>query len=318
MNVLAARLHEHDSPPVVEEVPLASGGGLVVDMAFAGVNPVDRYQILGRVAGDLPLPRTLGSEGSGTVAEGQERAGERVVLNRSALFDRTEGLWATRVVADPKKVVSVPDGVELEVAASMPVAGATAWRCVHELAATTSDDRVLVLGASGGVGSIIVSLASRLGCEVVGQTGSESKIDFVTERGANRVVVSDAEGLKGELSTFGPTVVFDPLGDGFTAAALELLEPHGRLVIYGTSAAAEGVISLQNLYRKGLRVEGYGGLIEPEEKIRRAVREGLGACARGEFEIAIGSVVRLDDLATALSDLGERRVLGKVVLDLRR
>lgn len=318
MDARAGRLHEHGASPVVEDVRLgeAQEGFVVVDMAFAGVNPVDRYQVIGRVAADLPLPRTLGVEGAGVVAEGGEGAGRRVFVNKSALATPGDGLWATKVFVRSDRTIPVPPGVELEVAAAMGVAGATAWRVVHELAEARAEDRVLVLGASGGVGSVIVSIAARLGCEVMGQTGSEEKSRFIIERGATRVVVAEAENLSDAVGNFRPTVVFDPLGDGFTTAALELLEPHGRHVIFGTSAGGEAKVGLQSLYRKGLRMAGYGGLIEPEERILTAVREALEACGRGEFEIVVGSVVPLDEVEKALADLGGRRVEGKVVLDL--
>ena len=81
-------------------------------------------------------------------------------------------------------LIDVPDGVELRAAAAMGVAGVTAWRVVTELAQVKPDDTALVLGASGGVGSTIVSVAHAAGATVIGQTGHESNAGWITERRA--------------------------------------------------------------------------------------------------------------------------------------
>src|SRR4051794_33465844 len=162
----AARLHTPGKPLVVEEVdvPAPAEGDVVVDMAFGGVNPVDRYMAEGRVAPDAPLPRTLGMEGAGWVAGD----GRPVLVQGAGLATKRDGAWAERIVVPAAALTDVPDGVDLAEAAAMGVAGVTAWRTATELARVTGDDRVLVLGASGGVGSILVSLCRSLGARVWG------------------------------------------------------------------------------------------------------------------------------------------------------
>lgn len=316
MRATAARLVEPGAPLVLAEVELPEPGPdqCIVEMAFGGLNPVDRYEALGRVRQDAPLPRTLGSEGAGLA---RSAAGERrVFLNRAALVRESDGLWSSHVLAQADKLLDVPQGVGLAEAAAVGVVGVTAWRCVSELAEVTEADRVLVLGASGGVGSAIVSLAHGLGAVVVGQTGSPGKESFVSERGADRVVTAGAAELATALGEFTPTVVFDPLGDGFTGVAVELLAPRGRLVLFGTSADATGSLPLQALYRKYLRVLGYSGLIEPEGRLRQAAGRALEALAEKRMEIVVGKRRPLVEVNEALEDLAERRVLGKLVLDL--
>ena len=153
----------------------------------------------------------------------------------------------------------------------MGVAGTTAWRVVHEYAQVGRDDRVLVLGAGGGVGSLLVPLARNTGATVWGQVGDPGKRDFVRARGAAEVVLADAAGLAAAVTELAPTVVLDPLGDGFFAAAIEALEQGGRLVSFGTSAGPEVTFNAQRLYRKGLAVRGYNSLgIAPGPSRRRA------------------------------------------------
>jgi NADPH2:quinone reductase len=219
---------------------------------------------------------------------------------------------------DEDATVPLPEGVAPEQAAAMGVAGVTAFRTVTELGRVGPDDRVLVLGAGGGVGGMVVSLARSLGATVWGQTGDAQKADLVRRLGAaHAVVAGDAAALAGALADFSPTVVFDALGDGFTGAAIDAMAPRGRLVLFGTSAATEGVVPLQALYRKGLSVLGYGGLIADPADLRRGLLAALEALAQGRLEVTVDAVVPLEAVNDAFDRLAARRVAGKLVLDLR-
>ncbi len=99
------------------------------------------------------MPRTLGTEGAGTTD------GCPVMARGLGIGTTRDGLWATAAVVPRAALIDVPGGVDLAAAAAMGVAGVTAWRVVTELAQVKPDDTVLVLGATGGVGSIIVSAA---------------------------------------------------------------------------------------------------------------------------------------------------------------
>lgn len=311
--VRAARLVEHGRPLEVATVPLSAPGAddVVVEMAFAGVNPVDRYVTLGRVAPDGPLPRTAGVEGVGRVD------GRWVVMHGQGLGTARDGLWAEAAVVPRDALVDVPEGVDPVAAASVGVAGVTAWRTVTEVARVTPGDRVLVLGASGGVGSMVVSLVRSLGAEVWGQTGRAEKVPAIEAGGATRaVVVERADGLAGAVAELRPTVVFDPLGGGFSGAAVDALEPRGRLVLFGTSADARGEVPLQVLYRKGLSVLGYGGLSEPQDALHRGMVGALGALRVGRLAVTTGSVLPLEAAQEALDRLAARSATGKLVLSL--
>lgn len=199
----------------------------------------------------------------------------------------------------------------------MGVAGVTAWRTATDQARVTADDRVLVLGASGGVGSMLVSLCSSLGARVWGQTGNPDKAAFVTGQGAERVVTAGDADLVAAVEPLAPTVIFDPLGDGFSAAAIEALTPFGRLVSFGVSAGPMAEVNMQQLYRKGLTVFGYGGLIEPPDRMEAGKIAALAALADGRMRVAIAEVLPLRRVNDAFSALVDRAVSGKIVLDLR-
>lgn len=310
----AARVHAHGKPLMVEEVDTPAPGNdeVVVEMAYAGVNPIDRYIAEGRVAPDVSLPRTIGMEGVGRRAGD----GQPVLVHGGGLATKRDGTWAERVVAPREAVTEIPPGVELVEAAAMGVAGVTAWRTATEQAQVTAEDRVLVLGASGGVGSMLVSLCRSLGARVWGQTGNPDKAAFVIGQGAEAVVTAAAADLVEAVEPLAPTVIFDALGDGFSGGAIEALAPFGRLVSFGVSAGPMAEVNMQQVYRKGLTIYGYGGLIEPAERMAAGKSAALAALADGRIRVAIAEVLPLSRVNDAFTALVDRAVTGKIVLDL--
>ncbi len=308
----AVRLLRHGEPLVVEEVELPAPGSdeVLFEIAYAGVNPVDRYAALGRVAADGPLPRTLGGEASGTVD------GRPAVAVSHGLGATRDGLWAERAVVPAAAVVELPPGVDLRQAAGIGIAGRTAWRTTVDLGQVGEGDTLLVLGASGGVGSMIVSIAHHLAARVIGQTGSPDKVDFVRGCGADEVLVAaDGDALRAAAGRESPTVVLDCLGGSFTPACIELVAPGARIVLYGTSAAPSAELPLQMFYRKGLRMLGFGGLSETPEAARAGLEHAVAALAGGRLDVAIDSVLPLEQVNEAFERIVERRTRGKLLLD---
>jgi NADPH2:quinone reductase len=310
MSVRAARLHAYGEPLKVDavELPEPGEGEVLVELKFAGVNPIDSYIAQGSVAPDAPLPRTLGGEGAGTVG------GRDVLVTGEGLGAVRDGVWAEAAIVPEVSVLPLPEGVEVREAAAMGIAGLTAWEVVHELARVAEEDRVLVLGASGGVGSMIVSLAHAAGAEVWGQTGSEEKADAVRQQGADSAVVASADQLGAALAEFEPTVVFDPLGDGFVRPAIDSLAVRGRLVSFGTAAGPEVGFNMQALYRKSLIVRGYGGMQLSREERRAGLAATLEALRRGDLRVRVDEVLPLEQVNEAFERLAQRKVDGKLLL----
>lgn len=312
--IRAARLTAHGAPLRVEEVALREPGPgeVVVELAAAGVNPVDRYGAQGLVAADGPVPRTLGGEGAGWL-DGAPVA----VASGGGLGSMSDGTWAEAVVVERDKVVALDATVDLYAAAGLGVVGVTAYKTVVEVGQVTSSDRVLVLGAGGGVGLAIVSLALAAGAQVLGQAGSDGKADAVRAFGAD-AVVADADSLASAAGDFQPTVVFDPLGGGFTPAALSVLAPRGRHVIFGTTAGSQSEIALQPLYRSSQRLLGYGGLgLSAAERHAGAVA-AAAALTDGRMRIHVGKVIPLSDVSAVFDALTDRSLAGKLVIDCTR
>jgi NADPH:quinone reductase len=310
MGVRAARLHSHGEPLRVEslELPEPADGEVRVELKFAGVNPVDTYVAGGSVAPDAPLPRTLGGEAAGVLY------GREVLIAGEALGSARDGVWAQAAVVPEPAVIELPEGVELRDAAAMGVAGLTAWKVVHDLAQVGEGDRVLVLGASGGVGSMIVSLAHAAGAEVWGQTGSREKTDAIKQQGADEAIVANADELSDAIGGFEPTVVCDPLGDGFVRPAIDALAVRGRFVSFGVSAGPEVELNMRTLYRKAATLRGYAGMQLGREERREGLTTALEALRSGALRVRIDDVLPLEQVNEAFERLAQRRVEGKLLL----
>ena len=311
--VRAARLIEFGQPVQIDDVELpAPGEGEVrVDLHYGGVNPIDRYNAAGQVNPDAVRPRTLGGEAAGEID------GRLVLVAGEGLGFVRDGVWSQAAVVPREAVVEVPEGVAAEHAAAMGIAGLTALNCVRTLARVTADDRVVVLGASGGVGSMIVSLARSAGATVWGQTGSEAKVAVITAEGADQVLVGGPEDISAALAGFEPTVAFDVLGDGYTGALVEAMAARGRIVSLGVSAGADVTFNMRLLYRKMLSLLGYGGTILTREDRRPGLQDALEAVRAGQMSVRVDSVLPLQDVNDAFQRLVDRSVQGKLLLDLR-
>jgi NADPH2:quinone reductase len=289
------------TPPAADEVR--------VEMAFAALNPFDVYNarsdLSNVVSATLTLPRTLGLEGSGRID------GKPVIVSGHGLSLTRDGTWSAALNVPRPAVAPLPDGISLAVGAVTAHAGATAW-AVGELAEIHDRDRVLVLGAAGGVGSMLVGLASRRGAEVWALTAFQDKAEELRNLGAHHVAVGGPEALSG----ISPTIVLDSLGGLYTVAAVETLAVRGRLILSGTSSQGEASLDLQSVYRKGLTVRGFSPLsLSPEER-GALVRRALRAVADGELWPHVSTELPLDQVNDAIDLLVGRTVIGKIVLSL--
>jgi NADPH2:quinone reductase len=227
------------------------------------------------------------------------------------------GLYCSKAAVAEQWLVPVDPSLDLAQVAAMPVAGITAWHSLHTRAQVQAEDRVLVLGASGGVGALAVELAKAAGATVWGQTGSESKVDGIKANGADEVVVTGAGGLAASVESFQPTVILDSLGGPYTDQAVAAIANKGRLVVYGTSSDEIVTLNLRRLYRKAVTLLGYSGLVGTPEEERGVLDKLLTLMAAGSLRVPVSDVLPLGQAAEAHRQILDREVQGKIVLDCR-
>jgi NADPH:quinone reductase len=306
----AITIATYGSPLALSNVPepVAAEGQEVVEVIYAAVNPLDVWVSQGNFAGVTPQPHTLGVEGLVRRADGSLAAVSGVGV-------AGPGTYAERVAAPIAALVPVPDDVDPQQAAAMGVAGVTAWMCLHPLAQVHAGDTVLVLGASGGVGSIAVQLARLAGATVIGQTTSPDKVDNVTALQCEAMVAADGATLAEALGGRTPSLVIDGLGGSFTGACVDLVGPAGRIVNFGTSAGTAVGFDMRTFYRKGTRLMGYGGLLLTPAQRNEAFAALFAHIKAGELHVPIDAVLPLDQAGEAHRRILAKEVVGKLLLD---
>jgi len=305
----AARLHTFGSALNIDDVdePDPQGDDVVVDVKVAAVNPLDLWVAEGSVAGgSQPLPMALGTEG---VAEYE---GRRVIVNGFGLGVARDGLYRERADVPPAALTDVPDGIDDAQAAAASVVGITAKRA-FEVADLAAGERVVVLGASGGVGTVAVQVGKLLGAQVIAVTSSEEKRADLEQLGADEVVVSSVEGLP-EAIAEPVDLVLNPLAGASIDPITSILRVRGRQVLFGRSLGDRAEFGAGDLYRKGISVIGYGGLADTPEQKDGSRGWILERIAEGKLRIPIAAELSLDDAAEALDRLSRHSVVGKLVL----
>jgi NADPH2:quinone reductase len=291
----------------------------VVDVAFAAVNFPDVLIVAGRYQVNVPTPFVPGSEFSGVVRSVGPGADAVAVGDR--VFGATmTGAYAEQVVVPAGALRLVPDGVGLDAAAAIWVAHATAYHALRSIAEVAPGERVVVLGAAGGVGLAAVELAAVLGADVIAAASSEDKLALCRSRGAAHTIDYVGKDLRAtlrELAPGGVDVVIDPVGGPLAEQALRALRWKGRFVTIGFASGEIPRIPLNLVLLKGCVVKGFEIRTfaghEPALATRDE-RELLDLLAGGRVRPHISAVHPLADAAVALAGVAGRRSTGKVLL----
>jgi NADPH2:quinone reductase len=328
----AILVNEFGGPECLEPVelpdPVPGPGEVLIAISAAGVNRADALARSGGYhrAGRPPL--RLGLEGAGTVAGLGTGVTEPAVGSRVVAVGATNepGFYAQLAVVPADRVVAVPDGVDLIVAAALPTAWLTAWYCLRRLADVHPGETVLVHAAASGVGSAAVQIARDAGARVIGTARSPDKTAWVIGQGAQAALDTsalDSDRLLEEIGRLtdgrGPDVVLDTVGGRTFADSLRVVGYAGRVVALANVALAPSLIDTRDFYPKNVRILGFQitGLMEHGYDPRPDLRELLEAVAAGRFTVPVDATFDLADAADAHRHLEQRANRGKVMLTVR-
>jgi NADPH:quinone reductase-like Zn-dependent oxidoreductase len=227
------------------------------------------------------------------------------------------GAWAEVIAAPTNILAELPDTVTFSQAATLPVAGLTAYRAL-EKGGFLVGKRVLITGASGGVGHFAVQLANIAGSQVIGVARRAERIADIQQAGAHQVIVS--EDLEAARQSGPYHLILDAVGGKVLGNALSMLAPGGTAVSYGSSSGHDGTVTFES---RGFYLTGGAhlyGFILFHELVRKAGAEDLGILARliaeGRLHPSIDLEVPWTHIADAVQSLLERRITGKAVLTL--
>lgn len=289
---------------------------VLVDVAAAGVNFPDVLQSKGLYQYKPEPPFTLGSEVAGTVREAPDGSpfapGDRVVA-----FAGTGG-FAEVVAADADAVFPLPESVSFEAGAGLPMNYLTAHFALAVRGHLEAGQAVLVHGAAGGVGTACVQLAAALGATVIAVVSSEAKAEVAKAAGAAHAV--PVEGFRDAVKELGGVdLVVDPVGGDRFTDSLRCLRPLGRLLVVGFTAGEIPTVKVNRLLLNNIDAVGVGwGAFALSRPGYAAAQwsELVPHLRSGALDPPIGGRFPLEKAAEALTQIDERRVLGKIVLTI--
>lgn len=306
------------SPELVDmPVPQARPGQLLIRVAASALNFSDVLMLRGAYQIRPPLPFVPGQEISGTVEQvvgpSAFKPGDRVA---------TKVMWgglAPFALAQEDWLVRIPDAVPLIDAASLPVVWPTAWIALQERARVQAGDTVLIHAAAGGVGLASIQLAKRAGARVIATAGWEPKRLLCEARGADHCIDYRDDDWGDRVMQLtdgrGVDVVIDSVGGDVTDRSVRCLAHGGRLCIVGFSSGRIPEIKANRLLLKSASALGiYWSHERDLPLIRRSLADVLDGLGTGQLRMDVGRRYPFDQLEAALSDLGERRSVGKLVL----
>jgi NADPH:quinone reductase-like Zn-dependent oxidoreductase len=316
----AVRYHEHGGPDVlqVDEVddPEPGAREVVVDVAAAGINPVDTYFREGAYS-PYTLPIVPGVDVAGTVSAVGDAVEDYAVGDRvlgTGLSRNHQGACAERVAVPTDRLAHLPEGVDLVEAGGAGVVAVTAFRALIDHAGLEPAESVLVHGGSGGVGHAAVQIAAATGARVV-TTAAPRYHDRVAALGADRVFDYGHDDLRDavrDAADGGVDVVLDHRLDDYLQFDADVAAHRGRVVGVGENDPAvgftnDGVARSKDLCYQFMSMFNTPRLADPLERVAHL----LGT---GDLRIAVDRIYDLDEVAAAHRDVMTESVFGKLVV----
>jgi len=320
-----ALLCKEYGPPenlVVEDVPAPAPakGEVRIGIRACGVNYPDNLMVAGKYQVKPPLPFSPGFELAGEILEvgagvTHLQPGQRVAATAMS------GAMAEEICVPAAVVMPIPDAMDFEVAAGFILIYGTSYHALKQRARLQPAEKLLVLGAGGGVGLTAVELGHLMGAEVYAAASSTEKLELAGTRGATHLINYTEVGLKNQVRELtggqGVDVIYDPVGGDLFDDCLRSVDWGGRILIIGFASGTIPNIPANLPLLKGSSIVGvfWGTFVQREVAVNHEnMQELLGWFERGKLEPCISRTYPLEDAPLAMKALAERRATGKLVI----
>ena len=295
---------------------------ILIAVKACSVNFPDTLIIQGKYQFRPPFPFSPGSDVAGIVLEvGKE--GSPFKVGDAVVGFVPFGGFAEQVLIKASDCFPKPTGMTMVNAAAFLLAYGTSYHALKDRANLLKDETVLVLGASGGVGLTAVELAKRMGAKVIAAASSREKLALCQQFGADEVIHYQEKNLKDRIKELtngkGVDVIFDPVGGSFSEAALRAIAWKGRHLIVGFANGEIPKIPVNLTLLKGASIVGvfWGAFAQKEpQKSLANIHQLLTWFSEGKINPHIDKTYSLQDAPKALGDMMDRKVKGKIVIDM--
>lgn len=318
----AIRVHEVGGPEQMKvdtiDVPTPGPKQALVKIDTSGVNFIDIYFRTGLYKADAPF--TLGMEAAGVVEAVGPDVTEVAVGDRVA-YAMTRGSYAEYAVVPAGTLVKVPDGVDLESAASVMLQGMTAHYLSHSTFPLEKHHTALIHAAAGGTGALLVQMAKMRGARVIATAGTAEKAERAKAAGADEVILYAEQDFEAETRRLtggtGVDVVYDSVGAATWERSLGSLKPRGMMVSFGNASGAVPAIQPLVLSTKGslyLTRPTLASYCANREELLWRAGDVLRWLASGSLQTKVHKTYPFAEAAQAHQDLAGRVSAGKLLL----
>ena len=301
------------------ETPKPSKNEVLVKVQAAGVNFPDALMVQGKYQIVMDPPFTPGNEVCGYVEETGDDVDLKIGTKVIAL--PPIGGFSEYVSVDKNLVIPVSEKVNAMAGASLPINYGTCYYALKRRANIQKDESLLVLGASGGIGTATIQLAKIMGVKTICAVGSDEKAEYVKSLGADEIIRYDQVELKETVKELtdgkGVDVVMDPVGGEVTEQALRATAWNGRLLVIGFTDGNIPKIPLNLTLVKGVSIVGvwWGRwtTTSPEETAED-FKELIEFIEKDELIIKPKNVHPIEETSLALENFLSRKNIGKTVI----
>ena len=310
---------------VLEEIasPEVKKTEIVLDVHAAGVNFPDTLIIEGKYQFKPPFPFSPGGEAAGVVAAVGEKVSHVKVGDRVMALTGW-GSFAEQVAVPGYNVMPIPAGMDFNSAAAFGMTYGTSMHALKQRANLQPGETLLVLGASGGVGLAAVEIAKAMGAKVIAAASSAEKLAVAKAAGADELINYSETNLRDEVKRLtgglGVDVIYDPVGGDLFDQAIRSIAWNGRLLVVGFASGRIPELAVNLCLLKGAAVLGvfWGAFAQRQPQDNAANFQQLFAWyAEGKVKPLVSQVFALEQAAEAINALGQRKAVGKVVVQVR-
>ena len=319
----AVTISKNGGPEVLEikdiklEDPKA--GEVLIKNEAIGLNYIDTYHRSGLYP--VELPSNIGMEGAGVIEKIGSDVKDFKVGDRVAYASMPIGSYSTHRIFPTKKLVKVPNEIELENVVTLMTKGFTVFYLLHKTYPVKSGETILFHAAAGGVGQIFCQWAKSLGCKVIGTVGSDEKVNTAKKNGCYEVINYKKENFAKKVMEItngvGVPVVYDGVGKSTFEGSLECLKTRGMMVSFGNASGALDPINVPKMLQpKGLFFvrPSMGQYLSTNEEKNEASNILFEKITSGKVKIEIFKKYKLDDVKQAHIDLENRKILGPAII----
>lgn len=300
--------------------PSPGRGSLLVQVESVTVNFADTLMVSGTYQTKPETPFAPGYEVAGTVVVANQAIGFSPG-DRVCAFHWYGGM-AERVAVLASNSASLPESVSSDMGATIPGTYGTSYHALVDRGHVETGEKLLVLGAAGGVGMAAVQIGKVLGAEVIAAVSSAEKADAVTKAGADHVIRYDEtplrDGIDETTNGDGVDVVFDPVGGESTELALRSTKWNGRVLVIGFAAGPIPKIPMNLPLVKGNSIVGvfWGRFaMEEPEKHQSNLETIIGLVEDARLAPTIQRTFSLEEGIEALQWVADRKAIGRVIIN---